>query len=1425
MTNDAVNSHDSHSSCRTRRGTSKQVRFYPPSIGESVKSWGESTFDDWRSQSDQFDTVSFSCASREDDVEDHPLPEVLEESDEKNDSEDESEHVPNRLKQREEVELFHHRLKGHSTYHPACTQCRAARGVHRHGRTQGVRGIEVQADFIVLGDYRIISLVEVSSGALGYVYMRSNHDLVITELQRWARSVGITGPSTATCYVKTDMESSLVRILEKGLAGRFECNPPQTPEATGAAERAVRYFKEMLSTLKQDYLDRKYQLLVNDASLPFITRYIANMHNFHHNVQGGNKTPMELVIGQARPRPTSSLLGASVFAETPSSVASPSESRYVVGSYLGPEYGSRGVLVSAKVGPPDDIRIKIFRAKSIRVLNRIDLSPELCDFMMKPLPDSDHHAKNPVHVPSHPAEAQNQTFWPDVCPRSGPPKIWLLSHGKTQGCAACAQNSFHGRKHSSACRARYRDWVIQQKPQGEEGQSSSSTSKPRVRLEPAESISVHDPRHPTAGQRFVGKQPPAVDPQSRQSEPQVEPDVPDVVMPDVDDDDDQDSIGSPSTIAPEDVADMDVDQLGKAFKHNPDQEDPYVLLANKFTHDLDHLKSTQGIETPTYPIMPLLSPIYLPKIGEKTHFEKYHLGGKDVHLAYPEKVFAETSGEQLDVQQTVAGRKVELDALNKVGFGKVVDKATADAYCKTHGINIIGTRWIVTEKVIDGKPDVRCRLVVQQVAQGSQAAQYLGFSSSTPSAESIRCLFTIASSNNWVLGTLDVSTAFMNARLPPKTKAVIRLPNDVSMNGNYHQQSFAILDRALNGLRCASRAWLGLAKEVLSQHGLKSCPSEPCLFSGVFRRNKFSCRMSLCIYVDDILVTCDDARAFEYLRDAFQERVQKIKICGILHPDKDGKITFLGREIIRTKKSKSLYVRAPTDYLKGHLEGVSATDVPPQLKLEKSTTELDETPLSAEAATKYRAILGKIAWFAQSRCDLLHFISILSVGQATPLHKHEIAMNKVLRFIKSTVHWFHEYAPDNGAGLQLYTDASWGNPSYSGYCLFFKGSLIKCVSRQQVSVALSACEAELVAAAQGSQEALGLLHVINFLSDPDFPIVKNLEEFLKIDIESISDRNVFTILTDSRSGQGFLSNDGYSRRTRHLNLAHAFIQRLLYLGIIQVEWLPTRAELADILTKITSKEIYHEIRKKLGYIELESPEDWQLVVSKSKKVGQQGAQLQRFSLSKLPADSVEKHFHLIQELLKVEPKSVLFIEMCTANQSGFSGCHLKRFHHRRVYVLQIAKEMDINKVSRPLACFLATLRDRYKCSVISWASPPCTAILKSCALVFNLSDIRMLEFTRSCIFWKSRSVMNFCNKYNLSSTSLYDRCAYSLTDSPSTEPVRHTYRVQSSIALQPRKFCRCQAHQALNKQDLNALECYPHSMTAEVCDRIMRELA
>ena len=311
------------------------------------------------------------------------------------------------------------------------------------------------------------------------------------------------------------------------------------------------------------------------------------------------------------------------------------------------------------------------------------------------------------------------------------------------------------------------------------------------------------------------------------------------------------------------------------------------------------------------------SPFYLPKIGEPTEFKSFQLGGSTVFLATPARVFSEEK-KPLDRDLAMQGRLVELEALNCVRFGKIVSKKECDKYCQLHGIKPIACRWVLGSKETDNKPGVRCRVVVQQIAAGNGIAATLGYSSATPSTEAVRAPLIDVASQCWTIGAMDVSTAFMHADLPPGVHVAIRLPADVSATKDIHSPTYAIASKALNGLCCASKAWLQL-KQVTKSHGLVSCPTGPCAFKGVFCRGRFSCRMVLLLYVDDILVGCDSPHGLENLRDAFLHSVSKSKITGQLNPDQPGTITFLGREPTCFAGSKNL----------------SQTDTPPQIDLEK----------------------------------------------------------------------------------------------------------------------------------------------------------------------------------------------------------------------------------------------------------------------------------------------------------------------------------------------------------------------------------------------------------------------------------------------------------------------------------------------------------
>ena len=137
-----------------------------------------------------------------------------------------------------------------------------------------------------------------------------------------------------------------------------------------------------------------------------------------------------------------------------------------------------------------------------------------------------------------------------------------------------------------------------------------------------------------------------------------------------------------------------------------------------------------------------------------------------------------------NVEQSIKACVTELDALERVKFGKVVDKAEAEKICKTHDVKIIGTRWIAGPKDIEGKPNVRTRLVVQQVAFSAIQDQ-LGFSSYNLRLRQEHRSGHVKNSHQHIISKLHISTLDVS-KLPPGTYVCIPLPADISLSSSLH---------------------------------------------------------------------------------------------------------------------------------------------------------------------------------------------------------------------------------------------------------------------------------------------------------------------------------------------------------------------------------------------------------------------------------------------------------------------------------------------------------------------------------------------------------------------------------------------------------------------------------------------------------------
>ena len=1337
------------------------------------------------------------------------------------DDSDPAVHDYRNLRKKDHIELELHRRRGHFPFDARCEECRLSKGVTQHRRLVVSKNEPViQADIFYVDRHHFIVLAEAVSGLIGVSFVHGSSDRTISNVRAFFSDLGFSHVSSSSIAieVKTDAEIVVGQIVSRAQQGvKIVRAAPQAHASIGLAERSIRKLKEGAACVRCDLRVHGFDIKVDQPlAWEALFNYLAQCNNYF-NVSGdevsNRRSPIQVISQRDSAMPLCAVFGSVVHAKVPDSlVASVVEgSRFVPAAYKCLSHGQMSHDVVSCIGG----KIVHFRAE-VKVLGKTVWNPEFWPEVLQVVePDI---PATPVEIPDVADIAERS-----AAQRAGPPISWVREHGPTPGCQACVRR--HARQHSSACRKRYQDFLEaeRQKLGNDDGKNDVAASHP-----------IENPAdHPTRGLRVTGNRSPHEIERHVDDEDNADIPMPDIVDVPVDsapgiDDDDAMSIGN------QDEDDMHIGKfvIGEALTDSP---------GNSWDFD----SKSRGV----------VFPMYCPKKGEPIQTEKFRLCGVDVHLVEPIGAVSECGMEVFTVKQAKEGRKVELEAMDKLNIGEILDAATAQARAKQLGIKVIPCRWVLTAKQAEGKNICRARCVAQQVAAHESKASALGISSNTPSCEAFRCVVAAAAWENLFLGTLDVSTAFLHSKLPKGIRAIIRLPADISLDGHDYDGVHMDLYSAVNGLRCASKAWLQLASSILQSLQLYPCPSDPCLFAGRLGGEIGTIAL---LYVDDILVASQSSEGVHMIKSALDAKV-KTKLTGLISNDtgEGGVLTFLGRNIRRRKGEKFLQMRVPPEYLESIYKefDVKPTETPPNIAtdLEKK----DGVPLTDEAANRYRRILGRIAWWSQTRVDHARFISMLSVGQAVPTEHHEAALRRYLRFLRSCCHLSQIFPSDyeygqstvDQWGLVAVSDASWGSTetrhSVSGGTVFWLGSLVKAYSRVQKSITLSSCESEVIAICGLMQECLGLRHVTEFLSRYDSV---ELARFGKVlphhpdDYETLDPGVAVLCYTDSSSGIAVLKNEGLSREVRHIALAVAYVQQLVQLGHVVVDWMSTTVCVSDMLTKILSRELWVRHSQAMGFVETDDQEAFQRDITRKGKQRNEPSQNKRSqndqaeqvqtALDLEPESSLRALKELVHECIDNSCVSHVIVDCCTSGRAGFSQI-VSKFPGLRV--------VSITKMTPLEQCgFLPRMLKRLVLvkPVLGWFSPPCTGgskVLNLCpeprrseikddyleefllllplgAEVISCCSTRVVEMSSQCTFWNLPQIRSLIQEQNLDHQVDVPRCMYD--GGPKTIGAQHLFRLVSSDVEMFKflKNCTCPSHAGLNRQSLDRLGEYPYGL-------------
>lgn len=482
----------------------------------------------------------------------------------------------------------------------------------------------------------------------------------------------------------------------------------------------------------------------------------------------------------------------------------------------------------------------------------------------------------------------------------------------------------------------------------------------------------------------------------------------------------------------------------------------------------------------------------------------------------------------------------EIKALN--------DNKTWDIVELPPGKKPIGCKWVYKTKLhADGTLE-RCkaRLVAKGFTQ-QYGVDYDETFSPVIKMSSVRCLIALAASRKWPLFQLDVNNAFLHGDLTEEV--YMQIPPGISHKPN----QVCRLRKSLYGLKQASRKWFEKLVSELISLGYKQSKNDYSMF--IKRSSTFITIVA--VYVDDIIVTGDNSAEIDALKSHL-DHVFSIKDLGILHYFLGIEVGYVTDGILLSQKkfSNDILSECDIDFSKP-----AVTPLPLNLKLSATTGPLFAYP------DRYRSLVGKLNYLTNTRPDLSYAVQTLSQYMQAPRLPHFDALCHTLRYVSHTVGQGILLKASNKLTLQAFSDSDWAScvdtrRSITGYIMLFGNSPISWKSKKQTTISRSSSEAEYRAMASAASEVTWLVRLLAELG------VDNLQPV--------------TLHCDNQSALYIAKNPVFHERTKHIELDCHFTRDKVLEGLLQLSYLPTQHQLADILTKVVPSPQFRELLSKLG---------------------------------------------------------------------------------------------------------------------------------------------------------------------------------------------------------------------------------------------------
>jgi hypothetical protein len=410
-------------------------------------------------------------------------------------------------------------------------------------------------------------------------------------------------------------------------------------------------------------------------------------------------------------------------------------------------------------------------------------------------------------------------------------------------------------------------------------------------------------------------------------------------------------------------------------------------------------------------------------------------------------------------------------------------------------------------------------------------------------------MLAIAAFYDYEIWQLDVKTTFLNGKLDEDVYMIQPQGFEDPKNSN----KVCKLQRAIYGLKQASRSWNKRFDEEVKTLGFIQSKEEPC----VYKKVSGSHIQFLILYVDDILLMGNEISLMEQTKSSLKttfsmkDMGEAQYVLGIkIYRDRSRKLIGLSQKVYIDKILERF-----------HMESSKKGNVPMRVSVQLSKSQCATTRKDIEYMKNvpYASVIGSIMYaMTCTRPDVAYALSMTSRHQASPGPEHWTAVKNILRYLNRTKNKFLVYGGQRELIAEGYTDASFmtdpdDRRSQSGYVFLLNGGAVSWRSWKQSTTADSTTSAEVMAAAEASKEGVW--------------IKKFLEELGVVP----SSEGPLELFCDNSSSISQIKEPKSHHKTKYMDRKYFVTRDFIDEGKIALLWVDTNSNTADPFTKPLSQ--------------------------------------------------------------------------------------------------------------------------------------------------------------------------------------------------------------------------------------------------------------